>query len=323
VIRYSLRRLVTAVPVVLVGSFILFWAVRSTFDPTAKFAQSRDSARLIAQLREELGLDDPIVVQWWHWLTGFVSGDWGTSSRTNEEVTSMIWRAFGNTMQLIVWATVLSALVAIFVGVYSAVRQYSIGDYLMTGASYVGLAMPPFWFALLAIQFLVFFPKDLFNLDQSPLYFVGYHSVGETGFNVDYLQHLVLPVMTLMVQIVASWSRFQRAAMLDVLGSDYIRTARSKGLRERRVIVKHGVRNGLVPLVSVIAVDAGALFGGLIVTETIFSISGMGSLFVQGLLNGDVNVVVAWMIVAAIFIVSFNLIADLLYGALDPRVRVS
>jgi peptide/nickel transport system permease protein len=140
--------------------------------------------------------------------------------------------------------------------------------------------------------------------------------------NWDYLQHLILPVLTLSVQLMASWTRFQRSSTLDVLSSDYIRTARAKGVPRGRVIVRHAMRNSLIPLVTVIAVDAGLLFGGLIITETIFSIPGMGRLFFQSLLQGDVVVLEAWMLVVAIFILLFNLLADLAYGILDPRIRV-
>src|SRR5206468_7944328 len=135
-----------------------------------------------------------------------------------------------------------------------------------------------------------------------------------------YLRSLALPVLTLTVQIIASWSRYQRSTMLDVMSSDYIRTARAKGLPQRRVIFKHGLRNALIPLVTVMAVDIGALFGGLIITEQIFSIPGMGKLFVDALTNGDTNVLLAWMMTTAVFIILFNLLADVLYGVLDPRV---
>jgi peptide/nickel transport system permease protein len=235
----------------------------------------------------------------------------------------MMTRSFGFTLQLIVWGVLLSAVVAIAVGVYSAVRQYSITDHLFTGASYVGVAMPPFWFGLIAIQFFVFTLADAFDLDQKLFFFVGLHSTGRSGINLDYFRHLVLPVMTLTVQIIASWSRYERAAMLDVLGSDYVRTARAKGVPRRRVVFRHAFRNALVPLVTVIAIDAGLLFGGLVVTEQIFSIPGMGRLFLQSLQTGDAYALMAWFVVTAFFVVLFNLLADLLYAALDPRIRLS
>ena len=318
---YSFRRLLASIPVVVAATFIAFWAVRTTFDPCAKLRIGQGGSQRYAECQVRLGLDQPIVQQWWHWLTDFVRGDWGQSSRTNEEVSAMIGRALGNTAQLIVWGVLLSAVIAMCVGVYSAVRQYSVGDYLFTGLAYLGLALPPFWFALVAMQAVVALKQGV-GSEQPVFYFVGLHS-DSGGIDGDYFRHLLLPVLTLTVQIIASWSRFQRASMLDVLGSDYVRTARSKGLRERRVVVRHALRNALIPLVTVMALDAGALFGGLIITETLFSIPGMGKLFYDALLAGDVYVVMAWMVVAAVFVVLFNLFADLGYSVLDPRIRLS
>ena len=140
---------------------------------------------------------------------------------------------------------------------------------------------------------------------------------------IDYARHLVLPVATLCVQIVASWSRFQRASMLDVLNADYVRTARAKGVPQRTVIMKHALETRCIPLITVMSLDIGALFGGLIITEQIFSIGGMGRLFYNALLAGDVNVLEAWMVVAAVFIIGFNLLADVMYGVLDPRIRLA
>jgi peptide/nickel transport system permease protein len=316
-----LRRFIYSIPVLLVASFLMFWMVRTTFDPTARLRVSRDPA-VIEEERERLGLDDSIFTQYRVWLGDFIRGDWGESSRTRQPVSDVIPQAFGNTLQLIVWGVLISAVVAISIGVYSALKQYSTGDYVFTGLTYVGISMPPFWFALIAIHFLAVAPQNWFDLSSPPVKFVGLHSVGYSGLNWDYLQHLILPVLTLSVQLMASWTRFQRSSTLDVLSSDYIRTARAKGVPRRRVIVRHAMRNSLIPLVTVIAVDAGLLFGGLIITETIFSIPGMGRLFFQSLLQGDVVVLEAWMLVVAIFILLFNLLADLTYGFLDPRIRV-
>ena len=233
----------------------------------------------------------------------------------------MIRRALWNTVQLIIWGILVSALLAVGIGVFSAVRQYSLPDYVFTGLSFLGLAMPPFWFGLIAIQFLAVYPKDWFGLAHPPLYFVGLHSVDSSGFNLDYLRHLVLPVLTLTVQIVASWSRYERASMLDALSADYVRTARAKGLPASKVIFKHAFRNALIPLVTVMALDIGLLFGGLVVTEQIFSVPGMGRLFIDSLIQGDADVLVVWTAVTAAFVILFNLLADIAYGLLDPRIR--
>lgn len=322
-LTYISRRVLYSIPVILIATFLAFWAVRSTFDPTAKVRASRTGARAAEQIRQRLHLHDSIFEQYGLWLRDAAQGKLGESERTHEAVSSTMTRAFGNTLQLIGWGVLLSALVAVALGVYSATHQYSKLDYAFTGLSFVGLAMPAFWFGLIAIQFLGVWPKETFNLSEPIFYSVGLHSGDQTGLNLDYLRHLVLPVLTLTVQTIAEWSRFQRASMLDVMSADYIRTARAKGVPRRGVVIRHGLRNALIPLVTVMAVDIGALFGGLIITESIFSIDGMGRLFVSSLLSGDVQVLTAWVVITAVFVVLFNLLADILYGVLDPRIRIS
>lgn len=316
---YIARRVLYSIPILLIASFALFAMVRSTFDPTARLRASRD-VQVIERERARLGLDDPIVVQYKEWGSKFIRGDWGESSRTRERVFPVIRRALWNTVQLIFWGILISAVVAICVGVFSAVKQYSALDYLFTGASFAGIAMPPFWFGLIAIQILAVSLKGWLNLDQVPFFFVGLHSTDNSGL-LDYARHLVLPVLTLTVQIVASWSRYMRAEMLDAMSADYVRAARAKGLTKRRVVIRHGLRNALIPLVTVMALDIGALFGGLVITETIFSVPGMGKLFVESLLTGDMNILAVWVVVTAGFAITFNLLADIAYGALDPRIR--
>ncbi len=313
-LNYVGRRILYSIPVLLIASFLLFAFVRSTFDPTARLRASRDKT-VVNRERHRLGLDKPLPAQYGTWLKKAVKGDLGESTRTGERVSAMVTRSMGKTLQLIVWGTLLSAIIAVAIGVYSAVKQYSVGDYLFTGVSYVGVAMPPFWFGLIAIELLAV----KFHI----FYSLGLHSGDSTGINSDYFRHLALPVATLSVQIVASWSRFQRASMLDVLGADYVRTAQAKGVPQRTVIFKHALRNALIPLITVMALDTGAVFGGLIITEQIFSIGGMGRLFFNALLQGDVYVLEAWMVIVAACIIAFNLLADVLYGVLDPRIRLS
>ncbi len=319
---FVLRRILYSVPVIWLASFLLFWAVRATFDPLTKLRQSRDPDTLQREI-ERLGLDQSIFHQYVLWLQAFVTGDWGTSTRTGEAVRPIITDALSPTLQLVFWGVLFASLIAIVISVYSAVRRYSAGDYVLTGLSYVGIALPAFWFGLILIQVLAVEPRQRFGLVDPPLYFVGLHSPGVTGFNLDYLRHLVLPVLTFTITLVASWSRFGRAAMLDALSSDYVRTARAKGVPRRQMIVQHAFRNSLAPLVTVIALDAALLFGGLVVTEQIFAIPGMGRLFLDSLLVGDVFVLVPWMVVVAGAVVLCNLLADISYALLDPRVRLS
>ena len=319
---FVIRRIALSVPVLLVASIIVFAGVSATSDPTARLRFSRDPGVIRAET-ERLGLDKPVTTRYVKWLSSFSKGNWGQSFVDREQVTAKIRRALWATLQLIFFGVTISALIAIAIGVYSATRQYSVGDVLFTGASFIGLSMPPFWFGLILIDLVTYKLPQKMGWDGTPFYSIGLHSSGQSGFNVDYLRHLALPVATLTVQIIASWSRYQRSAMLDVMGSDYIRTAKAKGLPRRRVVLKHGLRNALIPLVTIMAVDIGLLFGGLVVTEQIFSIPGMGRVFLRALENGDTNVMLPWLMVTATFVIAFNLLADVIYGLLDPRIRLA
>jgi peptide/nickel transport system permease protein len=321
---YIARRVVYSVPVLVAASFLTFWGLRVAFDPLAKYRNLKDAAIIVPEQRKRLGLDHPVIIQWWNWFTKAVRGNLGTSQRTNNPVLGEIIHRLGTTMHLIIWSTLLSATFAIGVGVYSAVKQYSVGDYMFTGLSYVGLAMPPFWFGLMAIVFFVTWPVTHFHLSQPIFYSIGLHSQGRSGiFNLDYYRHLTLPVIVLTVQSIASWSRFQRASMLDVMSADYVRTARAKGVPPRKVIFKHAFRNALIPLLTVMALDTAFLFGGLIITEQIFSIPGMGKYFLDSLAAGDAPALVGWTVVTAAIVILFNLFADIMYSVLDPRIRLS
>jgi peptide/nickel transport system permease protein len=329
VLTFISRRVLYSIPVLIVASFITFVGVRWAFDPLARYRAPgtartpEETHRLLEQKRHQLHLDENIVQQWWHWFWGVLHGDLGTSERTNESVSKMISRALWPTVQLLFWGTLIALAIAVGIGIYSATRQYSAGDYFFTGASYVGIAMPPFWFGLMAIALLVTWPVQHWGLSEPILYSVGLHSTGQSGFNLDYVRHLALPVAVLTVQSIASWSRFQRASMLDVMHADYVRTARAKGLPRRKVVFKHAFRNALIPLVTVVALDTAFLLGGLLITEQIFAIPGMGRLFLDAIQVGDAPVLLAWFIVIAFAVIAANLVADILYGVLDPRIRVT
>jgi peptide/nickel transport system permease protein len=345
-LTFIVRRIAYSIPVLLVASLLVFVFVHETSDPLAHYRTSRDLT-LLANEGLKQGIYQqpcrhfiagspprpaltcvkaPIMKQYSYWLTHFLRGQMGQSFITGQAVSTQLKSAFGNTLQLIFWGVLISAILAILVGVYSAVRQYTVPDYIFTGLSFVGISMPPFWFGLIAIEIFSFQFKGWFHLSNSPLFSIGLHGPHSPGLFaavIDYARHLALPVMTLTVQIIAEWSRYQRSSMLDVMSSDYIRTARAKGLSQRTVIFKHGLRNALIPLVTVMAIDVGLLFGGLIVTEQIFSIPGMGRLFLTSLENGDTQVLLPWLMVTAIFVIAFNLLADVLYGVLDPRIRLA
>jgi peptide/nickel transport system permease protein len=318
-LSYVVRRVLISIPVIIVASITLFWFVSVSTDPTARLRNSRDPS-LVTRERHRLGLDKPLVVQYKDWATKFVKGDWGQSFISRRSVSDVIRTSLWNTIQLIIWAIVFCIVISVLIGVYSAVRQYSALDYTFTIGAFVGFSIPTFFFGLLAIHFLTTELRHWLGWEDPLFYSVGLHSAGQSGF-VDYIRHAALPVLTLSVQLVASWSRYQRSSMLDVMGADYIRTARAKGVPRRKVIFKHALRNALIPLTTVMAVDIGGLFGGLIVTEVIFAWPGMGRVFTQSLLQGDTAIVLPWMVVTAVFIIAFNLLADVLYGVLDPRIR--
>ncbi len=207
------------------------------------------------------------------------------------------------------------------IGVFAALRQYSAFDYSATTFSFIGLAMPVFWLALM-LQVVVVSVYESTGHRLFPISSLNSIDPG-TGvdFWIDRAHHLVLPVIVLMVASIATYSRYMRASMLEVVNSDYVRTARAKGLDEKRVTMKHAFRNALIPLVTLVAINFGALLGGVIVTETVFSLDGMGLYFVTNLLTNDPYPVMAWLMVTAVMIIIFNLIADVTYGFLDPRVR--
>jgi peptide/nickel transport system permease protein len=216
---------------------------------------------------------------------------------------------------------VLSVILALLIGVVSAVRRHSAFDYAATSLSYFGFSMPDFFFALLLQLFVVLVLQEQLGIDA--IYVQGKYSVGQEGDIGNLVGHMVLPVLVLMLTSVAAWSRYQRDSMLDVLHTDYVRTARAKGVPRRQIIRRHALRNSLIPFVTVVAIDAGALLGGVVVVERVFSWPGLGLLFFDALERSDYPVILAWMAVATVFVVLFNLFADILYAVLDPRIRVS
>ena len=226
-----------------------------------------------------------------------------------------------NTLQLVLVAELLAILIAVGIGVYSALRQYSVFDYTATTVSFLGLATPVFWLALM-LQVMV---VQIYEQTGHRIFPIASLNSVDPGsgipFVLDRAHHLVLPVIVLMVASVASYSRYMRASMLEVVNSDYVRTARAKGLPESRVTMKHAFRNALIPLVTLVALNFGTLLGGVIVTETVFSLDGMGLYFYNALLSNDPYPVMAWLMVTATMIIIFNLFADVAYAYLDPRVR--
>ena len=319
---FVVRRLLVAIPVVLLATLIVFLLVSATGDPLADLRTNPAvSSQEITHLEHQYHLDEPVLTRYGLWLGDFVQGDWGTSFDTGRPVRDMVGEAAWNSFLLVGTAVVLSVIAALFLGVISAVRERSLFDHAATGFSYFGFSMPDFFFALLLQLVFVVWLREAF--DVHIFYTQGKYSVGDEGNLVNLAQHMALPVATLMLTSVAAWSRYQRDSMIDVLRSDYIRTARAVGVSRRRIIRRHALRNALIPFVTVVAIDTGVLLGGVVVVERIFSWPGLGLLFFEALETSDYPVLLAWTALAVAFVVVCNLVADVLYGVLDPRIRVT
>jgi len=318
-VTYVIRRLLYSIPVLLAASFLIFSLISLSSDPLAPLrGKPNFSPITLAHARVEFHLDKPVPVRYVYWLKDFVLHKGGRSLLTHQPIWPDIQRVMGHTAQLIITSELLAILLGIAIGVFSAVRQYSVFDYAFTTFSFLGFAMPTF---LLALLLQIGFTDLYLHWHVRIFYTSGLNAPGQGAFSLDRLQHLALPVVTLCVISLALYSRFMRASMLDVVNSDYARTARAKGLSEWKVIMRHVFRNALIPLVTVIALNVGALLGGAIITETVFSLDGMGYYFIDRLNHADLYAVMGWLFLTSIIVIVFNLVADVLYGYLDPRIR--
>jgi len=323
VLTYVIRRLLFSILVLFAASILVFWGMSLVTSPLGFLEQQPGvSEQTIQNIKDRKHLDDPIYVRYGNWVRDVFTDKFGTETISDQPIWPDLKRAMGHTVQLIVAAQLLAVLLGVAIGVYSALRQYSAVDYAATMFSFVGLAMPVFW---LALMLQVLFVNIYLWFDVRIFYVASLNSVDPgTGihFVLDRAQHLALPIIVLAVAGLASYSRFMRAAMLEVVNSDYVRTARAKGLDERRVTMKHAFRNALIPLITLLAIDFGAILSGAVVTESVFALDGMGLYFLTKLNAGDPYPVMAFLMVTAVLVVVFNLIADLAYGWLDPRVRL-
>jgi peptide/nickel transport system permease protein len=321
---FIVRRLLISIPVVLLSSVLMFLLVANSGDPLAELkGRNPPPPPSVIELREkELNLDKPLPQRYVYWVTHFFRGDMGKSI-DGREVRPLLFRRLGVTMRMVTVALVLALVLAIVAGVLSAVRQYTVTDYTFTFAGFLFLSTPVFWLAALLKEYGAIRLNRLF--DQQVIYTVGEATPNFEGTFAeriaDWAGHLFLPTLALALITFASWSRYQRSTMLDVLSSDYIRLARAKGLSRSRVMIRHALRNALIPLTTVAAIDFAAILGGAVITERVFSWQGLGQLLLDGVRENDVNVVLAWLMVTSILVVVFNLIADVLYGVLDPRIR--
>jgi peptide/nickel transport system permease protein len=306
------------VPSLLGISVVLFTILAlAPGDPFAELALNPNvPASVKLALRAKFGLDDPVWQRYFRWLAAMLHGDWGFSFISRVDVDTLIWQRVPVTLVIIGASQVLALLVALPVGVLSAIRPYSFFDRVASTLSFVGFSLPTFFTGLLLIL--------VFSIKLAWLPFVYRADLSATGWAWwgEHLRQSIMPVAVLGLFQGASWTRYMRSAMLDVIRLDHVTTARSKGLSERAVVMRHMVRNALIPVVTLVALTMPQVFGGAIVTEQIFRIPGIGSLLIDAILRNDTPVIMAVTFVFACLVIVFNLIADLLYGWLDPRIAL-
>jgi peptide/nickel transport system permease protein len=383
---FIVRRLLVAIPILVLSSLLVFILVVNAGDPLENVRTRPNAAQQIAQKTALYHLDQPVLQRYWTWAKGIVHGDFGKDANGNE-IRPRLFRAMWVTMRLVFAALLIAIVLGLAVGVISAVRQYTLFDYGSTFLAFLFFAMPVFWFAVLLKEFggiklnnwlgnpglgtlavilIVLACAGLasvaFNIGEKRSRTRGLKAAGfgalfgvalvamltkwfggrtfarwistigpETpGFKGSFFAkfgdiagHMILPTITLAIISFATYSRFQRASMLDTMNSDYVRTARAKGLSNKRVILRHAFRTALIPVVTLMALDFGLLLGGAIITETVFQWRGMGTLFYNAVIKDvDPNSAMAYLMVTATMVIVFNIIADIAYAYLDPRIRV-
>ncbi|APV52025.1 ABC transporter substrate-binding protein [Betaproteobacteria bacterium GR16-43] len=314
--KYLLRRLLIAIPSLIGISIVLFTVLAlAPGDPFEELATNPNVPPEVREnLRKQFGLDDPIPVRYTRWVTSMAKGDWGFSFASRVDVDKLIKGRLPTTLIIIGSSQLLALLIAIPIGVIAATRPYSIFDQVANTFAFIGFSLPTFFTGILFILFFSIY------LDWLP--FVYRADIAETGwrFYWEHLKQSIMPVAVLGLFQGASWTRYVRSAVLDVIRLDYVTTARSKGLSEKVVVIKHALRNALIPVVTLVALQMPTIFGGAIVTEQIFRVPGIGSLLISAILANDTPVIMAVTFVFACLVIFFNLLADVLYGWLDPRI---
>jgi peptide/nickel transport system permease protein len=318
--RYIIRRLLQAIPLLFLVSVAMFGLIHLLpGGPVGVFLNPRLSAAGRAAIEQRFGLDQPLPIQYLKWIWGALQGDFGFSFVTNQPVLTVLGQRFPPTLELFTTALFLALILAILLGTISAVRQGTATDYIVTTLSYFGISMPIFFLGLLL--------QELFGIVLHWLPVSGIATAGVTfdPFNAlwDQFNHLLLPMIVLATSFLAGWSRYMRSSMIEVRKQDYIRTARAKGASTRVVLWRHAIRNALIPLITVVAIDFGAVAGGAAITENVFAWPGMGQLFISSLEARDYPVLLSMLVLGAVFVVAANLLADILYAVVDPRIRYS
>lgn len=314
---YISRRILIAIPVLFGVTIINFIIMRmAPGSPVDMLVSPKLPAAAIEAKKIELGLHEPAYVQYWNWLKNFIlDGDLGYSMITYEPVTKMILHHMFPTLILMGTALILGLIIAVPSGIISASRQYSKIDYTLVTGSFLGISIPNFFLAVILIY--------LFSIQLQWLPSGGMKEVGEAGGGLTLVVHLILPVIALVANVAGRNIRYVRSSMLEILGQDYLRTARAKGLKERLVIYRHALRNALIPVVTIIGLEIPILFGGAVVIEQIFSWPGIGLLTLTSIMNRDYSTIMGLNLVAAIVVILANIFTDIAYAIADPRIRKS
>jgi peptide/nickel transport system permease protein len=319
VIQYILKRLAFSIPLLIVITILTFLLIRlAPGDPTKMFISPRTRPEDREQIRRNLGLDRPLYIQYGLWLKNLVTkGDLGFSLVNGRPVLESIVERIPATIILMGSAYLLSILLSLPLGIFSAVRQYSFFDYVCTIFSFIGLSLPPFWLALMAISF---FSLKLQLFPPMGMSFMVEGNVLER--TNDLLWHLALPVGVLTIRNLATWSRYIRSSLLEVMGEDYIRTAYSKGLSEIQVIMRHGLKNSLLPLITIMGLSLPDIMAGAFVIEYIFAWPGMGRLGMEAVFHRDYTILMGDIFISSVLVVLANILADVGYALADPRIRL-
>jgi len=317
--RYIAGRAVEALPLLLLVSIILFVIIQLTGDPLAAYTvDSTLTGEDLVRLRHYYGLDQPVPIQYVRWLGNVLTGNWGTSFVSNMSVAELIAQRLPNTVLLVVGAYSIILVAAVVLGTYTAVHQYSPFDHVVTTLAFVGISIPSFWLGLLL---LIFFAVQTRNLGLPYFPAGGMYDLAVGPTLPQVLWHLVLPSITLATVIAAGYIRYVRASMLEVIRQDYVRTARAKGLAEAVVLRRHAFKNAAIPLVTLMGLDLPRFLSGSVVVESIFAWPGMGRLFWEEEQRTDIPVLMAVLMFTSVLVVVFNLLADVAYAYLDPRIR--
>ena len=322
-LRFATRRMVWAIPTLLLVTFLVYIALRLGTDPLQSYlrANPRATKVKIEQYKAVNGLSSNYVLGYFDWLKNFLIFNWPRSIKGSREVWPELKDSLVNTVRLGSLSTFVGVVIGLLVGMFAALKPGSRRDVAVNTVAFLGISIPPYITAVLfqllfAVYWSRWFGSTLFPTS-------GVYPPGHSGFDLFLmLKHMALPTIVVAIQVIAVYSRYMRSSLLDVLNSDFMRTARSKGISERQILFRHGVRNALIPVVTIAALDIGSIIGGLIITENIFAYPGMGMYFLSAFAAGDFPLLMPWMVIVVASTLMFNLLADVSYAFLDPRIRL-